>query len=93
MATITLNDILHWPKPNLVNPETRVDLMLGVEISTTAAMALVMVGRFYTRLRLVKVLGKEDWIMLAATVVYNLTHLLRRVLTAHSRYSPLQALS
>jgi len=33
MATLTLEEYATWPAPNYTDPETRVSLLLGVEIS------------------------------------------------------------
>jgi hypothetical protein len=64
----TPEDVLKWPAPNYVDPVTRRPLVLGVEIPLTILPILFTAGRFYSRTVIVKVLGWDDWFMLAATV-------------------------
>lgn len=54
--------------PNYDNPETRVPLLLGVQISFTAAATTVVLLRFYTRTVIREVLTAEDWIAGASLV-------------------------
>ena len=69
MAQPTLSDILSWPPPNYVNPETRVNLILGVEIPLAVTMTAFIAGRVVVAVkRLKKALGIDDWIMLVAWV-------------------------
>jgi hypothetical protein len=73
MATFpTPEDISKWPTPNYVNPETRRPLVLGVEIPLMILTTVFTAGRFYSRTVIVKALGWDDWLMLAATVRISL---------------------
>lgn len=63
MATPTLEQIQLWPRPNFVNPETRVNLLLGIEAPITILTVIFVCARFYSRTCLRNVLGWDDWVM------------------------------
>ncbi|KAF1954464.1 hypothetical protein CC80DRAFT_476214 [Byssothecium circinans] len=56
-----------WPAPNYINPDTRVPMVLGVEITCLTLVVLFTALRFYTRIFIVKGLGLDDFIMLFAS--------------------------
>jgi hypothetical protein len=60
--------MLAWPLPNYVDPETRTSLVLGVEIPLTIVTIIFVACRFYSRTVIVRALGWDDWLMLAAVV-------------------------
>ncbi|QDS69634.1 hypothetical protein FKW77_009012 [Venturia effusa] len=68
MSTPTLEQIQSWPVPNFVDPETRVNLLLGIEAPLTILTIMFVSARFYSRTCLRKVLGWDDWIMALAAV-------------------------
>jgi len=57
-----------FPPPNFVNPESRKSLVIGVEVTITFLAALAVLARFYARTFIKRVLGWDDWLMLAAMV-------------------------
>lgn len=54
--------------PNYVDPETKVPLVLGVQISLTAVALGVVALRLYTRKYIRKMLTAEDWVAAASMV-------------------------
>ncbi|KAH3938600.1 hypothetical protein HBI56_177080 [Parastagonospora nodorum] len=77
MSTLpTIEDIIKWPAPNYVNPETRRPLVFGVEIPLTILTIVFTAGRFYSRTIIVKALGWDDWFMLAATIISTATNIM-----------------
>lgn len=48
--------------------ETHGPLVTGIAIGFVCATAVFIAGRFYTRLVLLRSIGKDDWCMLVATV-------------------------
>ncbi|OCK82546.1 hypothetical protein K432DRAFT_380360 [Lepidopterella palustris CBS 459.81] len=65
MGSITPADIASWPMPNYVDPETRVNLIYGVEIPLTVVMTLFVAARLVGRRKL-NAFGLDDWTMLLA---------------------------
>lgn len=57
-----------WPAPNYVNPVTRGNAVLIVNVSLFAVALLVIIIRLYTRLRISKSFGLDDWLITAAMV-------------------------
>lgn len=49
-----------FPAPNYVNPETRVPQLLGVQISLTTVAFLIVLGRIFTRVKIVGFWGVDD---------------------------------
>ncbi|EAT84731.1 hypothetical protein SNOG_08455 [Parastagonospora nodorum SN15] len=77
MSTLpTIEDIIKWPAPNYVNPETRRPLVFGVEIPLTILTIVFTAGRFYSRTIIVRALGWDDWFMLAATIISTATNIM-----------------
>ncbi|PVH95173.1 hypothetical protein DM02DRAFT_732020 [Periconia macrospinosa] len=64
----TLEEMASWPKPNFINPETQQPLALGLNTVMTFVVVSFISTRFYSRTRLVKALGLDDWIMLLAAI-------------------------
>lgn len=62
--------------PNYVDPETRVPLLLGVQISFTAIALIIVLLRLYTRKFIRHVLTAEDWIATASLVCSASPHFL-----------------
>jgi len=58
------------PRPLPANPphDTRIPLVLGVEITLAVLMVLVVLTRFYIRTFVKAVMGIDDWIMGVAMV-------------------------
>ncbi|KAF2502901.1 hypothetical protein BU16DRAFT_447843 [Lophium mytilinum] len=63
MGDLTPTEVLSWPKPNFVDPESRRGIILATEIPLTVVMTVFMAARMYSRWRL-KALGVDDWTML-----------------------------
>jgi hypothetical protein len=57
-----------WPPPNFTNPDSRGLLIIGIEVPITFLAIIVVALRFYARTCIKKVLGGDDWMMLAAMV-------------------------
>jgi hypothetical protein len=68
MTRPTFQDFEKWPKPNFVDPQTREWLVIGVEAPLTFVAAMFVAARFYARTIIKRVLGWDDWLMLAAMV-------------------------
>ncbi|TID23479.1 hypothetical protein E2P81_ATG03050 [Venturia nashicola] len=68
MSTPTLEQIQSWPSSNFVDPETRVNLLLGIEAPFTILAIIFVCARFYSRTCLRNVLGWDDWVMALAAV-------------------------
>lgn len=82
--------------PNYVDPETKVPLLLGIQISLTALALIVVALRLYTRKYIRKMLTTEDWVASASmasqpsrclTVYQTFTDEARMKLTALSLFS------
>ncbi|KAL8730098.1 MAG: hypothetical protein Q9166_004297 [cf. Caloplaca sp. 2 TL-2023] len=61
-----------WPKPNFVNPETRGPALTVVNIVFIILVFLVVGLRYYTRIRITKSFGLDDWVIGASLVRPNL---------------------
>ncbi|ORY08050.1 hypothetical protein BCR34DRAFT_488998 [Clohesyomyces aquaticus] len=82
MATLpTSEDIMKWPLPNYVNPQTRRPLVQGVEIPVTVLPILFVACRFYSRTVIVRALGWDDWLMLIATIISTATNIMTIIST------------
>ena len=67
-------DKASWPPQNTVNPVTREWLIISIEIPITFLAIVFVALRFYARTCVKKVLGGDDWVMLAAMVkTYSLS--------------------
>ena len=55
-----------WPAPNYIDPETRRALVLGIEIPLMVLVIAFLGCRLYSRTVIVRAIGKDDWVMLAA---------------------------
>jgi hypothetical protein len=66
-------EFLSFPKPNYVDPETRLPLALAVVIPMTVLVSSFISCRFYSRTIIISTLGWDDWIMFAAAVSLLLT--------------------
>ncbi|KAL8682389.1 MAG: hypothetical protein Q9186_001579 [Xanthomendoza sp. 1 TL-2023] len=60
--------IASWPKPNFVNAETRGPALTVVNIVFIILVFLVVALRYYTRLRITKSFGLDDWVIGASLV-------------------------
>ncbi|KAL6709653.1 hypothetical protein ACN47E_001081 [Coniothyrium glycines] len=65
----TAQEFASFPKPNYVDPSTRLPLAMAVIIPMTVLVVVSISCRFYSRTRIVRTLGWDDWIMLAAAVL------------------------
>jgi hypothetical protein len=61
-------DIRSWPASNYIDPQSREWIVIGVEAPLTFLAAVVVVARFYARTCIKRVLGWDDWLMMAAMV-------------------------
>lgn len=64
----TMSTVVDGHVPNYVDPETRVPLLLGVQISFTAVALIIVLLRLYTRKFIRHVLTAEDWIATVSLV-------------------------
>ena len=64
----TAEVIASWPAPNYVNPVTRGWALTVVNILFIILVFLVAGARFYTRLRITRSWGLDDW-MIAISLV------------------------
>lgn len=64
----TPSEMAAWPKPNYIDPETKQPVALGLNTVMTFVIVSFVSCRFYSRTRLIKALGLDDWIMLLAAV-------------------------
>ena len=60
-----------WPVPNYVNPVTRGPANIIINLIFFPLVCLVIALRVYTRLRISKSFGADDWLILAS-LVYTL---------------------
>ena len=70
------DDVMYsWPTPNYVDPVTRAPgIRAGMTVS--AVLALVAVGmRLYIRMRVVRKVGVDDWLVGAAMVGWRFSFL------------------
>jgi hypothetical protein len=64
----TAAEFLSFPKPNYVDPSTRLPLALAVVIPMTVLVIVAISCRFYSRTVLIYTLGWDDWTMFVAAV-------------------------
>lgn len=57
-----------WPEPNYINPETRGDGLVIVNVVTIVLAGVVVILRLYTRLRITGSFGFDDLLILFALV-------------------------
>jgi hypothetical protein len=57
-----------WPAPNYVDPEIRGPDLIVVGVVTLAGALLCLGLRLYVRLRIMRKIELDDWVMVAATV-------------------------
>lgn len=57
-----------WPKPNYIDPVTRGPALLIVEATILPLALIVLLMRLYVRIVLLKSIGWDDWLMVAASV-------------------------
>jgi hypothetical protein len=63
-----LGVIESWPVPNYVNPVTRGPANIIINLVFFPLVCLVIALRVYTRLRISKSFGADDWLILASLV-------------------------
>jgi hypothetical protein len=56
-----------WPAPNYVDPETRGPDLIVVGLVTLFGALLCLGLRLYVRLRIMRKIELDDWVMVAAT--------------------------
>ncbi|KAI5808650.1 hypothetical protein DFH27DRAFT_233961 [Peziza echinospora] len=66
---ILVYQLASWPTPNYVNPVSRAKASLVVVGVLLPLAVLIMAGRLYTRIRIVKTVGLDDWLMLMSTIL------------------------
>ncbi len=64
----TAEIIASWPAPNYVNPITRGSALTVVNIIFIILVCIVVALRYYTRLRITKSFGLDDWVIGASVV-------------------------
>jgi hypothetical protein len=57
-----------WPPPNYLTPPTQGPALPVVCSLLLAGVVLVLTGRFWTRMRIQRWVGADDWLILAAFV-------------------------
>lgn len=68
MSTPTPEDIASWPAPNYVNPSTRVNMVVGIEIVFLVVTVSVVIARMISPIFTNRTLGVEDFVMAFAMV-------------------------
>lgn len=63
-----LDVILSWPEPNYVNPETRGNALLVVNILFLAICFVAVAARLWARLRILHSAGLDDLLITIAMV-------------------------
>jgi hypothetical protein len=63
-----LDVILSWPKPNYVDPETRGDALLVVNVLFLAICFIAVAARLWARLRILHSAGLDDLLITIAMV-------------------------
>lgn len=72
MSTATPEQIASWPTPNYVDPDTRLGLVLGIEIPFVVITVAIIVARMVAPLYTSRRLEIEDWLMSLACVGISL---------------------
>lgn len=80
----TATDVRSWPAPNFIDPQSREWIVIGVEAPLTFLAAVVVVARFYARTCIKRVLGWDDWLMMAAMVLSTITTILHCLATQYA---------
>lgn len=52
------------PRRNFFDPETKVPAVIGVSVFLMALTTTSVAARFYTRVRLLRMTGLDDWLIL-----------------------------
>lgn len=60
--------VASWPRPNYINPETRGPELIVVGLITLFGALICLALRLYVRLRIMRKIELDDWVMVAATV-------------------------
>ncbi len=60
--------VASWPAPNYTNPETRGPALIIVELLAVSISTICLGLRLYVRVRIVRSVGWDDWLMVGATV-------------------------
>lgn len=60
--------VASWPPSNLVNPETRAEILPIVELTMLSIALICLVLRIYGRIRYMGKTGLDDWLMVAGAV-------------------------
>jgi hypothetical protein len=68
MAVATPEEMASWPAPNYEDPDTRACIVIGMAAPTLALVIVFAIMRGYGRGVLRHALGRDDWMMLVATV-------------------------
>lgn len=68
MRSIPLSVALSWPTPNYVDPVTRGNALLIVNIIFIALVTVSIIARVYSRLSVQGKLSIADWMILSAYV-------------------------
>lgn len=68
MRTIPEEVIASWPEPNYIDPVTRGPALIIVECIGLAIALVCLILRLYVRAFLMRNIGLDDWIMVAAMV-------------------------
>ncbi|ESZ90857.1 hypothetical protein SBOR_8749 [Sclerotinia borealis F-4128] len=66
MQLPSLEVLASWPAPNYVDPETRGNAVLIVNVILFPVALLIVLIRLYTRLQISKSFGLDDWLIAAA---------------------------
>lgn len=72
MATVTPEQLASWPAPNYVDPDTRIGLVLGIEIPFVVVTVAIIVARMVAPIYTSRRLEIEDWLMSFACVGISL---------------------
>ena len=65
----TMEEVMSWPAPNYIDPQTRRPLVFGVQVTLMTLTAVTVAVRFYSRTVIVQALG-----MVGANFVSRLSH-------------------
>jgi hypothetical protein len=71
MRPVPLSVFLHWPAPNYVNPTTRGDALLIINIVFIILVTLSIAIRLYSRLRVKRQAGIDD-IMIVLAYIFTI---------------------
>lgn len=68
MINPPIEEILSWPTPNYVDPETRGPVLAAINHTFLALCVVLVAARIYTRLRIVRWFGWDDVLIIVALV-------------------------